>query len=179
MRGMGGLADFWSGLFEGRHRELLREAEKERLAGGLRRGRKAYRPRLPESREAGGTARGPSVAVRPGTALDAPRIAGLMELNGVPRWVAFEERFIVVEEGGALTAAIRFRAGTERLHLGLLVTDPWADEYPLAVALYSRAPTTARDLGLREVRARTGRHEWQLYQAGYRRRGDIWFAPAA
>ena len=176
---MGGLADFWSGLFEGRHRELLREAEQERLARGLRRGRKNYRPDFPASPGAGWTARGRPLAVRPGTALDAPRIGHLMELNGMPRWVAFEERFIVVEEGGVITAAIRFRAGTERLYLGLLITDPWADEHSLAMELYSRATTTARDLGLGEVRAQTSRHEWQLREAGYRRRGSIWCAPAA
>ncbi len=175
---MGGLADFWSGLFEGRHRELLREVGQERLARESRRARRDGRVGRPATPEAGGAASG-RVVVRIGTDLDAPRIADLLELNGMPRWVAFEERFILVEVGMTLTAAMRFGAGTERLHLGLLVTDPWADEYSLAVALYSRAPTTARDLGLGEVRARTGRHEWQLYQAGYRRRGGIWFAPAA
>lgn len=172
---MGGLADFWSGLLGERHRELLREASQERLARESRRARKEERAGRPASAEAGG---GPgAVVVRLGTALDAPRIAVLLKLNGMPRWVAFEERFIVVEEGGALTAAVRFREGTERLYLGLLVTDPWAEEHPLAVALYSRARKAARDLGLREVRARTRRHERQLFEAGYRRRGAIWRAP--
>ncbi|MDQ3360331.1 MAG: hypothetical protein M3534_01495 [Actinomycetota bacterium] len=170
---MGGLADFWSGLLEGRHRELLRESGQERLAKESRRTRKDDRACRPAAPEVGGAADERTV-VRPGTALDAPRIADLLELNGMPRWVAFEERFIVAEEGGALTAAMRFREGTERLYLGLLVTDPWAEEHYLAVALYSRARTTARDLGLREIRARTRRHEGQLYEAGYRRRGGVW-----
>jgi hypothetical protein len=76
-----------------------------------------------------------------------------------------------------MLAAMRFRAGTERLHLGLLVTDPWAEEHILAVALYSRARATARQLGLTEVRARTARHERQLLESGYRRRGG-WRYPA-
>jgi hypothetical protein len=29
--------------------------------------------------------------------LDASRGADLLQLNGMPRWVAFEERFILVE----------------------------------------------------------------------------------
>jgi hypothetical protein len=36
--------------------------------------------------------------VRLERARDAPRIAVLLELNGMPRWVAFEERFIVAEQ---------------------------------------------------------------------------------
>lgn len=114
--------------------------------------------------------------MRPGTALDASRIAVLLELNGMPRWVAFEERFIVFERGGALMAAMPFREGTGLLHLGLLVVDPWAEEHALAVALYSRARAIARTLDLREVRARTRRHEGQLYEAGYRKRGGTWRA---
>lgn len=174
---MADLADFWLGFLGERHAELLREASQERMARGSRRMRKEARgvmdrtPRATEPADA-------RTVVRLGTALDAPRIADLLQLNGMPRWVAFEERFIIVEENGTLAAAMRFRAGTDRLHLGLLVTDPWAEEHLLAVALYSRARATARDLGLREVRAQTPRHEWQLYQAGYRRRGGIWSTPA-
>ena len=173
---MGGLADFWSGLFEGRHRELLREAGQERLARDSRRARRDGRVGRPATPEVGGAAGG-RVVVRIGTGLDAPRIADLLELNGMPRWVAFEERFILAEEGATLTAAMRFRPGTERLHLGLLVTDPWAEEHPLAVTLYSRARAMARALGLREVSAQTYRHEGRLYEAGYRRRGGTWRAP--
>ena len=174
---MGGLADFWSGLFEGRHRELLREVGQERLARESRRARRDGRVGRPATPAAGGAASG-QVVVRIGTDLDAPRIADLLELNGMPRWVAFEERFILVEEGMTLTAAMRFRAGTERLHLGLLVTDPWSEEHYLAVTLYSWARAMARDLGLGEVSARTHRHEGRLYEAGYRRRGGTWRTPS-
>ncbi len=174
---MGGLADFWSGLFEGRHRELLREVGQERLARESRRARRDGRVGRPATPEAGRAASG-RVVVRIGTDLDAPRIADLLELNGMPRWVAFEQRFILVEEGMTLTAEMRFRAGTERLYLGLLATDPWADEHSLAVTLYSRARAMARDLGLGEVSARTHRHEGRLYEAGYRRRGGTWRTPS-
>ena len=92
----------------------------------------------------------------------------------MPRWVAFEERFIVVEEDGALTAAMRFREGTGWLYLGLLITDPWADEHSVAVALYSGARAIAEGLGLREVRAQPRGHETHLREAGYRRWGGGW-----
>jgi hypothetical protein len=92
----------------------------------------------------------------------------------MPRWVAFEEQFIIVDEGEALTAAIRFRQECGRLHLGLLVTDPRAEEQPLAVALYVGARSMARRFGLHEVRAQTRRHQRHLREAGYRRCGGAW-----
>lgn len=81
-------------------------------------------PGDPASPWAGGASLGERAIVRPGTALDVSRIAVLLELNGMPRWVALEERFIVFERGGALMAAMRFREGTGLLHLDLLVVDP-------------------------------------------------------
>ena len=92
----------------------------------------------------------------------------------MPRWVAFEEHFIVVDEGEALTAAMRVRRERGRLHLGLLVTDPWAEEHPLATALYVGARAVARRSGLHEVRARTRRHQRHLREAGYRKCGGTW-----
>ena len=41
----------------------------------------------------------PGFEVRWSLARDSAGIADVLELNGMPRWVAFEERFIVVEEG--------------------------------------------------------------------------------
>ena len=92
----------------------------------------------------------------------------------MPRWVAFEEHFIVVEEGEALTAAIRFRQERGWLHLGLLVADPRTEEHPLAIALYVGARAIARRSGLHEVRAQTRRHQIHLREAGYGRRGGAW-----
>ena len=166
---MSGLADFW---FAGRLRELIREADQERLTRELHHAQKT-----PVGGPATARADAPAGGcppVRRGTPRDAPRIARLLELNGVPRWVAFEEHFIIVDEGEALTAAIRFRQECGRLHLGLLVTDPRTEEHPLAVALYVGARAMARRSGLHEVRAQTRRHQRHLCEAGYRRRGGAW-----
>ena len=162
---MSGLADFW---FAGRLRDLIREADQERLARELRHAQKTPARRPATSRADAPAGRSPSV--RRGT----PRDARLLELNGMPRWVAFEERFIIVDEGEALTAAIRFRQECGRLHLGLLVTDPRNEEHPLAVALYVGARTMARRFGFHEVRAQTHRHQRHLREAGYRRCGGAW-----
>jgi hypothetical protein len=167
--GMSGMAHFW---FTGRHQELLQEASEERLAQELRRARKASAERFQTS-----DATVPAekhTEVRPGLGEDAPQIAELLELNGMPRWVAFEERFIVAEDDGNLVAVLRFRKDFERLYLGLLVTDPWAEEHSLAVALYAGARVIARELGLREIQARTRQNETHPREAGYRRWSGGW-----
>jgi hypothetical protein len=166
---MSGLADFW---FTGRRQELLWEASQRRLVTELRHARKA-RKEQPPTRDALAPAR-KRTEVRPGLAEDAPRIAELLELNGMPRWVAFEERFVLAEEAEELVAVLRFREDSQRLYLGLLVTDPCADERSLAVALYAGARVMARDLDLREVRARTRQYEMHLREAGYRRCSGGW-----
>jgi N-acetylglutamate synthase-like GNAT family acetyltransferase len=112
--------------------------------------------------------------VRPGLAKDTPRIAELLELNGIPRWVAFEERFIIAEDDGKLLAVLRFHEDSVRLYLGLLVTDPWAEEHSVAVALYAGARAMARGLGLQEIRAQTRQNETHPRDAGYRRWGGVW-----
>lgn len=162
------LPDFW--LAWDRHKELLREAGRERLAGELHRARDAREKEPPtdDARGCGGT------DVRRGLAEDASRVAALLELHGIPRWVAFEERFIVAERGGRVVAVLRFRQNLKRLYLGLLVTDPRAEEDPLAVGLYVGARTVARELGVREIRAGTRRHEALLARAGYRKEKEGW-----
>ena len=70
---------------------------------------------------------------------DEAKVAELLELKGMPRWVAFEERFIVAEREGEVLAAVRYRTEPKRLLLGLLVADPWAGERRLAVDLYAEA----------------------------------------
>ena len=162
------LPDFW--LAWSRHEDLLREAGRERLAKRLRRAREARgeEPPAGDARAAGRT------DVRRGLAEDASRVAALLELHGIPRWVAFEERFIVAERGGRVVAVLRFRQDLRRLYLGLLVTDPRAEEAPLAVGLYVGARTVARELGVREIRARTRRHGAHLARAGYRKGREGW-----
>lgn len=169
---MSNLADIW---FARRHQELLREANRERLARELRPARKA---RAGEARASkiGDRKRTERMTteVRRGLAKDAPLIAELLLLNAMPRWVAYEERFIVAEKDGVLVAALRFQEDFERLHLGLLITAPWAEERTLAAALYAGALAMARGLGLREIQARTSRHRALLRAAGYHRWRNRW-----
>ena len=79
-----------------------------------------------------------------------------MELNGMPRWVAFEELFVIAEEGAKVTAAMRHRKERRRLLLGLFIADPWRDERRLRAALNAGAATLACELGRREVLVETG-----------------------
>jgi hypothetical protein len=154
--------DGWAsfGVWEERHKELLREAEHRRLARRLREGRAAERS---------GEAR---VEVRWGLLEDEPGIADILELNGMPRWIAFEERYIVAEKDGKILAVLRYRTEPKRLLLGLLVSDPWVEERPLAVALYSGAGKLAREMGVGEVLARPFPHIGDYpREAGYHRRG--------
>jgi hypothetical protein len=110
--------------------------------------------------------------VRWGLLEDEPRIAEILELNGMPRWIAFEERYIVAEKDGEILAALGYQMEKERLSLGLLVSDPWAEERPLTVALYAGARELARELGVGEIIARPFPYVGDyLREAGYRRRG--------
>src|SRR3712207_699840 len=80
------------------------------------------------------------IGVRWGLPGDEGGIAELLELNGKPRWVAFEERFIVaVGWDGEILGALRYRMASKKLLLGLLVADPWVGEQALARALYAGA----------------------------------------
>jgi len=173
---MRGQVDF--GFVGDRHEELLREAEERRLAQRLREARiEARRSRFRS--EAGGK-RDAGVTVRWGLHADDEKVAELLELNGMPRWVAFEERFVVAERDGVVVAALRYRTEQKRMLLGQLVVDPWAGERRLATALYSGALELARELGARDVRADSP--PWAVYPsdypalAGYRRWGRGWRA---
>lgn len=150
-----------------RRRELLREAKELRLARQVR----AHRA---EGRGITG------IGVRWGLAEDEPAVADLLQLNGMPRWVAFEERFIVAEKGGRLLGALRYRTESKRLLLGLLVVDPWAGERRTAWALYSGAAGLARELGASEILAAPVPGADYPEEAGYWRtgRGWRWFVPS-
>jgi hypothetical protein len=91
----------------------------------------------------------------------------------MPRWVAFEERFIVAERDGKVLGALRYRTESKRLLLGLLVVDPWAGEELLARALYAGAGDLARELGVGEVVASASRAGYPG-EVGYRRWGRDW-----
>jgi len=111
------------------------------------------------------------IEVRWGLVEDEAKIADLLQLNGMPRWVAFEERYVVAERDGEMLAALRYRTEPKRLLLGLLISDPWAEERPLAVALYAGAGKLAREIGVGEVIARPFPHADYPREAGYLRRG--------
>ncbi len=172
---MNGWAEF--GAVEERREQLLREAERGRLVRTLREARNA-RVRMTRARREESLSGGLETAdieVRWGMAEDEAKVAELLELNGMPRWVAFEERFIVAEKDGEVLAAMRYRTEPKWLVLGLLVTDPWAEERSLAVAMYSRVREMALEMGVREIRASwDNRHSDYPREAGYLRRRGGW-----
>lgn len=114
------------------------------------------------------------IEVRWGLPEDEPRIAELLELNGMPRWVAYEERFIVAERRGEVLAGLRYRTEIKRLLLGLLFVDPWAGEGPPARALYAGAWSLAREIEAREIIAVPLPYANYPHEVGYRRRGRGW-----
>ena len=152
------------------HREeLLREAQRWRLGREAREGRwVSARPKKVPA----------AVEVRWGLAGDKPGVAELLELNGMPRWVALEEQFMVAERDGAVVAAVRCRTEPGRLLLGLLlVVDPWSEERTLAPALYAGARTLGLEIGASDIVVRSDRHRAAyLREAGYHRLGDVWRA---
>ncbi len=166
---MNGWAEF--GAAKERREEMVREAERVRLVRTLREARKARARR--EGSLSGGLETG-DIEVRWGMAEDEAKVAELLELNGIPRWVAFEERFIVAEKDGEVLAALRYRTEPKRLVLGLLVTDPWAEERSLALALYAGVRELALEMGVKEIRARANRYSEYPREAGYRRRRGGW-----
>ena len=150
-----------------RQEELLREAEERRIARSLRRFRHGVKGRSEELAEPEG------VEVRWGLAGDERAVADLLELNGMPRWGAFEDRFVVAEKDGKVLGAVLYRTESKRLILGLLVVDPWAGEERLARALYRGAGELAREIGVNEVVASASLARYPG-MAGYRRRGRGW-----
>lgn len=160
---MSGLLDCL--LARARREELLHEAGQKRLAGA---------GRSPEEIKPAADFEESHVEVRRGSAEDMLRISDFLEFNGIPRWVAFEERFIVAEEGGRLVAAMRFREDPEKLRLGLLAIGPFPGQRRLAVALYSGAKAMACGLGLGEVRIHGDSHRTHPRAAGFHRCESGW-----
>ena len=147
-----------------RRGELLREAEGRRLAREV-------------ALSTAGEVEDRGIEVRWGLAEDEAAVADLLQLNGMPRWGAFEERFVVAERGGRLVGAVRYVTESKRLSLGLLVVDPWAGERRTAAALYRGAVDLAEDLGALEVLASTARGSAYPAEAGYQRIGHGWRSP--
>lgn len=108
------------------------------------------------------------IRVRWARSEDEAGIAELLELNGMSRWEAFEERFIVaVGPEDRVLAALRYRTAFKRLMLGLLVADPWAEEPVLVKYLYAGVASLAREMEVMEVVADS--YEGYSYEAGYYR----------
>ncbi len=151
-------------LWRRRREDLVREAQERALAREARKARAAFA--AVEERPAG-------VGVRWGLAEDEAAVAQLLELNGMPRWVAFEERFVVAEEDGKIVGAVRYRTESKRLLLGLLVVDPWGGERRVAKALYAGARELGEELGANEVVVSAARADYPR-AAGYRHVGRLW-----
>jgi hypothetical protein len=151
-----------------RRDELLREAEERRLAGALRKARRG----VVKGRHDGGS-KLEGVNVRWGFAAEESAVADLLELNGMPRWIAFEERFFVADKDGKVLGALRYRTESKRLLLGLLVVDPWAGEEQVARALYRGAGELAGEMGVGDVVVSVARAGYPG-GAGYRRWGRGW-----
>jgi len=160
------------GVWRQRRAELIREAQERALAREARKIRDAFA--AVEEQPDGSPARVPAgVEVRWGLAEDEPAVADLLQLNGMPRWVAFEERFIVAEKDGRILGAVRYATESKRLALGLLVVDPWAGERRVSGALYAGSRGLAEELGANEVVASAARADYPR-AAGYRRLGRVW-----
>jgi hypothetical protein len=110
------------------------------------------------------------IEVRWGLREDEAHVAELLELNGKPRPLAFEERFIVAvaEPEGELLAALSYRTASKRLLLGFFIADPWAEESSLARALYAGAVALAWEAGIWEVHARPSPYGDYQGEVGYR-----------
>ena len=156
---------FWVEMAKVRQEELLREAEERRTARALRRFRRGKGDEGPVEPE--------GVEVRWGLEGDERAVAELLELNGMPRWISFEERFVVAERDGKVLGAVRYRTESKRLILGLLVVDPWAGEERLASALYRGAGELAREIGAKEIVASATQARYPA-GAGYHHRGRGW-----
>lgn len=146
-----------------RQKELLREAEGRRISAALRKARRGV----------GRDEKAEDVEVGWGLSGDERAVADLLELNGMPRWISSEERFIVARRDGKVLGAVRYTTESKRLLLGLLVVDPWAGEGRLAFALYRGAGELAREIGVREVITSVSKAGYPG-RAGYRRRVRGW-----
>lgn len=148
-----------------RREELLREAEERRIARALRKARRDF----VEGRDNAGS----KLEVRWGLAEEESAVADLLDLNGMPRWIAFEERFVVAKKDGKVLGALRYRTESKRLLLGMLVVDPWAGEERVARAMYRGAGELAGEMGVGEVVVSATRAGYPG-EAGYRRWGRGW-----
>ena len=115
-----------------------------------------------------------ALRVRRSGLTDSSGVANILRMNGVPGQLSHEEAFLVVEVKGDILAVLAYRVEAQRLSLGIMAADPWANEGALARPLYAEAHSLARELGLREVRALTNVYGDYLHAVGYRKRAGGW-----
>jgi AhpD family alkylhydroperoxidase len=168
LEGEGGAMDHWAdpSAWREHRRELLRETLERQLEREAHKIREAFAhsKKRPEAAD-----------VRWGLPEDETKVAELIELNSMPRWVAFEELFIVAERDGQVLAAARYWTEPKRLVLGLLLADPCAEERRLTVDLYAGERRLALELGANDISARTdGCHAAYPCEAGYHRWDGGW-----
>ncbi len=105
---------------------------------------------------------------------DSSGVANILRMNGLPGQLSHEEAFLVAEAKGDILAVLAYRVEAQRLSLGIMAADPWANEGALARLLYAEAHSLARELGLREVRALANVYGYYSHTVGYRKRAGGW-----
>jgi hypothetical protein len=103
-----------------------------------------------------------------------PRVAELLETNGLPRSMAVGKAYLVAASAGRVFAALEYRVESGRLVLGHLISDPSASERLPARVLYAETHALAREMGLEEVRASPPAYGDYPHEVGYRWRYGCW-----
>ena len=78
---------------------------------------------------------------------DLSGVANILRMNGVSGQLSHKEAFLVVEAKGDILAVLAYRVEARRLSLGIMASDPWANEGALARLLYARIRRTCRQMG--------------------------------
>ncbi|WP_273841618.1 hypothetical protein [Rubrobacter calidifluminis] len=105
---------------------------------------------------------------------DRARIADLLEVEDLPRWLAWREQFLVAERGGEIVGALEYRMAHGQIVLGIMASDLFVDERAVARALYSEALAMAWVVGARQVRALPTMRGDYPAEAGYRKWNRVW-----
>ena len=115
-----------------------------------------------------------ALRVRRSGLADSSGVANILRMNGVPSQLSHKEAFLVVEARGEILAVLAYRVEAQRLSLGIMAADRWANESALARLLYAEAHSLARELGLRDVRALANVYGDYRHTVVYRKRAGGW-----
>ncbi|WP_273887233.1 hypothetical protein [Rubrobacter naiadicus] len=105
---------------------------------------------------------------------DKNRIADLLEISDLPRWLAARENFLVAERDGEVQAALEYRMACGQLVLGILVSDLFVDHPSMAKALYTEAYAMAWVMGVEKIRALPTMNGEYPGEVGYSRWNSCW-----